>query len=325
MDTITHLLHGYSIYFFLRKDEFIQEERRALYRTALIFSILPDFDYIFKLFGDIAYFRHHRGITHSIFFNILLILFFYLFLKKKKNSIPKTITICASLNLAAHIIFDLLTSYGTMILEPFSNKRYALDLFFILDIFIWAALLFPLIINFITKKFVIIKTAVVLSFVAIIFYAFYVFNFQKSLANKTNYILDNSEIKLIKILPSFILYNYQKAILEDKHYYYYADLYDENRFITTQFEKFDKSKLQQISIFNKAVDSEILDFYLWFSRFPVYYIKENKNDLELAIFDLRFYSETFDIRDNSIFGLKLVYNKFNDELSYKFRGASGKL
>jgi len=45
----------------------------------------------------------------------------------------------------AHTFLDLATSYGTMILSPFSDTRFALDWLFIVDLFLTSILLFPLI------------------------------------------------------------------------------------------------------------------------------------------------------------------------------------
>ncbi len=47
------------------------------------------------------------------------------------------------LGIGSHIFFDLVTSYGTMVLRPFSDRRFSLDLWFILDPYVWLILGVP--------------------------------------------------------------------------------------------------------------------------------------------------------------------------------------
>jgi inner membrane protein len=49
--------------------------------------------------------------------------------------------------LVSHAILDLLTSYGTMILSPFSEHRFSWDLVFIIDLVFSGIIFFPLVVS----------------------------------------------------------------------------------------------------------------------------------------------------------------------------------
>ena len=95
----------------------------------------PDLDVIASLAGPVAFLENHRGVTHSL---VLLPLWalLYSFLLSKILREPRGwralygITATA---LALHIAGDLITTYGTMILAPFSDWRAVIGTTFIID------------------------------------------------------------------------------------------------------------------------------------------------------------------------------------------------
>src|SRR6185436_9572713 len=80
----------------------------------------------------------HRGFTHSILFQLLLIPIAAYFLKrlynKKVFSLNGWMLLIGS-NLFLHIFLDALTAYGTGWFEPFSHYRVSFNTLFILDPF----------------------------------------------------------------------------------------------------------------------------------------------------------------------------------------------
>jgi inner membrane protein len=149
MDTATHALTGYVI------------ARAGLNKgtgkwgtiAAVTASIFPDVDLLLGIFGSEFALKYHRGLTNSVFlivpFSLLLALFF-----AKISRIGKYwrfFVICVVV-IVAHDFLDLATSYGTMILSPFSDYRFKLDWLFIIDPYFVAALLFPLIALFFWKQ-----------------------------------------------------------------------------------------------------------------------------------------------------------------------------
>jgi len=113
-------------------------ERRGA-RGALLLgfvtAMLPDLDFLWA--GDrIGYLRTHRGWTHS--FVLLPVVSFGLALLGRwlwrEKRLSELWLLCA-VGQASHILFDWMTSYGTMLLVPFTRARYSLDWVFILDPF----------------------------------------------------------------------------------------------------------------------------------------------------------------------------------------------
>jgi len=129
MDTVTHGIAG-SV--FARSLTRRPGARGALV-LGLVAAMLPDIDFLF-LPDRIAYIRGHRGWTHSF---VLLPLFALgLALAGKllyRHARLATLWIFSAVGIATHILFDWITSFGTMFWLPFTGARYTLDWVFILD------------------------------------------------------------------------------------------------------------------------------------------------------------------------------------------------
>ncbi len=109
-------------------------------------AMLPDADYVLRLFSDTLYLRYHRGITHSVLLLPLWAWLCYSLLPNRRGQNPRLPWLIAAA-LATHIMLDLVTSFGTMILAPFSDWRATLDLVFIIDPLFSGTLLLPLILT----------------------------------------------------------------------------------------------------------------------------------------------------------------------------------
>lgn len=110
--------------------------------------MLPDADYILTFISDTIYLQYHRGITHSVLMLPLWSWLIYALISKTRTALPAWLIAAA---IALHIGLDLITSFGTMILAPFSDWRATLDLVFIIDPLFTACLLMPLLLAFIWK------------------------------------------------------------------------------------------------------------------------------------------------------------------------------
>ena len=145
MDNLTHALSGALIARATapkpQPGVTIPLGRRIVLGT--IAASLPDLDYVIGWFSPLAYLIHHRGFTHSF---VLLPLWSFVFA-----------WLCAKLwrggpgwrayfgvfawGIGIHIIGDWITSYGTMLLSPLSDRRFALSTTFIIDLWLGAILL----------------------------------------------------------------------------------------------------------------------------------------------------------------------------------------
>lgn len=116
------------------------------HRAAVVGAVagaLPDVDVLFSLDGD--YFDQlvtHRGITHSLFFAPVVGPALGWVIWRWQNARGKTPTdrarpadwmVVATLALLSHPLLDYLTPYGTQLLAPFSNQRFALSAMPIVD------------------------------------------------------------------------------------------------------------------------------------------------------------------------------------------------
>lgn len=101
-------------------------------------AMLPDIDFLWA--GDrVGYLSLHRGWTHS--WILLPLVSFALALLSHRLwrhvSVSELWLYCA-VGQASHILFDWITSYGTMFFIPITRHRFSLDWVFILDPFFTA-------------------------------------------------------------------------------------------------------------------------------------------------------------------------------------------
>ncbi len=140
MDSITHTLAGAVI------AQAINDERLGKWGTVagLAMGFFPDSDFVLGLFDRHFYLEYHRDFTHSLLLIPFYALFFsWLFVKiSKRPHFWGFYKICLPV-LFSHVVLDLLTSYGTMILSPIFEHRFSWDLVFIVDLFFSAILFLP--------------------------------------------------------------------------------------------------------------------------------------------------------------------------------------
>jgi len=145
MDPLTHALSGSML-------------ARALVRKPLpggqvillvLLTMAPDADFVLKFISDTTYLQYHRGVTHSLLMLPLWTWLIWSLLPERRAAFDYRPTRLSpwliGAAIALHIFLDLITSFGTMILAPFSDWRAALDLVFIIDPLFTACLLLPLI------------------------------------------------------------------------------------------------------------------------------------------------------------------------------------
>jgi len=142
MDPFTHALGGYAIARAVPRSPL---PRAWLWRLTLL-AMAPDADYVLRLISDAAYLHYHRGVTHSI---LMLPLWAWLALSlfpRRREAYPLLPWLIGAV-IACHIVFDLITSFGTMIFAPISDARIAWDLVFIIDPLFSAMLAIPLLLG----------------------------------------------------------------------------------------------------------------------------------------------------------------------------------
>jgi inner membrane protein len=96
----------------------------------------PDLDFVAGLAGPVEYILNHRGVTHSVLLLPLWALGVAWVLAKLLRE-PRGWGAFYAVGAAAiglHIAFDVITSYGTQVLAPFSDWRAGIGTTFIIDL-----------------------------------------------------------------------------------------------------------------------------------------------------------------------------------------------
>jgi inner membrane protein len=142
MDTTTHALAGYVI----AKTGIARDTGKWGTIAGVSAAIFPDIDLLLGFLGTEFSLKYHRNLTNSVFLAVpFSLLFAWLFVRISKIRRFWTFFVIWIVEILAHTFMDLMTSYGTMILSPLSDQRFALDWLFIVDLFLVASLLLPMI------------------------------------------------------------------------------------------------------------------------------------------------------------------------------------
>ncbi len=146
MDNITHTLTGLAI----SQAGFNRKTRYATL-AIIVGANLPDVDMVSRIWGNVAYLKFHRGITHSVIgataLAALLAGIVY-FLGKRARSPKKGppldgrwLLLGCWVATASHLLLDFTTSYGIRLFMPFNNHWYAWGIEPIVDPFLWLILI----------------------------------------------------------------------------------------------------------------------------------------------------------------------------------------
>jgi inner membrane protein len=133
LDTLTHALSGALL------ARAVVPQGRAVPRyvaAGFLACAAPDLDFLWTSGSAVDYVLHHRGITHSL---VLLpawavgVAWLLAKILRDRGGWRAYYGIAAAA-LALHIAGDLVTSFGTMILAPFSDWRAEIGTTFIIDL-----------------------------------------------------------------------------------------------------------------------------------------------------------------------------------------------
>ena len=103
-------------------------------------AIFPDLDFVLGWISELTYLRGHRGVTHSLILLPLwgLLIAWLLARFWQRGGLAGAgwrsfyLVVCSAL--FRHILGDLITQFGTMILAPFSDQRFGWGTTFIIDL-----------------------------------------------------------------------------------------------------------------------------------------------------------------------------------------------
>lgn len=137
MDTGTHFVMGIGLYGLAHLDPSVTSNSEMLFATLLgtvIGSQAPDTDTLYRLKGNAAYVRNHRGWTHSLpmilIWPTLIAGILFLFIPQV-NVITLWLWTCLAVFI--HIFIDCFNAYGTQALRPFRTTWISLNVINIFD------------------------------------------------------------------------------------------------------------------------------------------------------------------------------------------------
>ena len=135
MDTLTHALSGALLARATAPKDSPPASLRRRVAAGFLACASPDLDVVAGVFGPVAFIENHRGVTHSlVLLPLWALLYSFLLAKILREPLgARALYAVTAMSLALHIAGDLITTYGTMILAPFSNWRAQIGTTFIID------------------------------------------------------------------------------------------------------------------------------------------------------------------------------------------------
>jgi inner membrane protein len=114
----------------------------------------PDLDFVASFGGPVTYLLNHRGITHSLILLPLWALGLAWLLAKivREPGGWRALYGITAMGIGLHIAGDLITSYGTMILAPFSDWRPGIGTTFIIDLWFSGIIIAGLIASAVVRR-----------------------------------------------------------------------------------------------------------------------------------------------------------------------------
>lgn len=148
MDPLTHFLVGGAIGA-LKGGAGGAALKSSVYWGTALGAVAPDSDIVTRIFGDsLTYLEHHRGASHSPVGLLILAAAFAGIVAAIVPGVGWLQVFPWSLAGAiSHVALDMLNSYGTRALWPWSRARLAFDILMIVDLPILGALLAALGLN----------------------------------------------------------------------------------------------------------------------------------------------------------------------------------
>jgi len=149
LDTLTHALSGALL---ARATVSKDAPPRSIPRrvaAGFFAAAAPDLDFVLAFVSPLVYLEQHRGPTHSVLLLPLWALLLSWVLAKilREPRGWRALYGVSALGLGAHILGDLVTSFGTLILAPLSYARFGWGTTFIVDLWFTGIILAGLLVS----------------------------------------------------------------------------------------------------------------------------------------------------------------------------------
>jgi len=282
MDPVTHGLTGALIAEagFSRR---LGGRGRLLLTGAAMF---PDLDIVYRFGGLPAYIENHRGLSHSFVGLFATGIFLGTIFGRIDEERRYMVWIAASwVGLFSHLLLDLVTSYGTVALYPFSRTRFYFDWVFIIDVVLSGTLLIFLLLSRRSTRSE--RLARIGLIAACGYVSFCALNHSLALHNLKLSASENGiAYETIAAIPQPGLPIRWSGILDAGTDYYQVPFYSFQK-PQPPFQVFNKTRRSFFE--QKARETEMGVLYTWFARYPVVEEYEQQGFHIVEFSDLRFY------------------------------------
>jgi inner membrane protein len=113
--------------------------------TLAIASNIPDIDVLWSIWDPWDRFMLRRTHTHALVTLPVLAALLAGAIRWRHRDRPWTVLFgLSALGIALHLLFDLVNSFGVVLLWPFTLRRFELASIFIIDLFIWGVTIAPI-------------------------------------------------------------------------------------------------------------------------------------------------------------------------------------
>lgn len=285
MDPVTHIASGAILGQAVRRRFF--PEAKAFLPFCIAGAWLPDIDNLVGRGNPELYLLHHRGLTHSLVggIGLALLLAGTARLCSQEYRLKPTFLLAYGLVLL-HIFLDLVTSYGTQVLLPFSNARLTLDAVFIVDPFWTLAMLLFLLFSVLVKEK---RTYFGLMGLAwILVYPLSNLGIEQSLENLYAAKLVREQVRFssVHFMPDAFTPYFWKVIVESEASYTTTTVTALDftpRYPSETLPRADRGLMRRL-----GASAPLFATYEWFSRYPIEE-RVREGDFELVRFgDIRF-------------------------------------
>lgn len=257
-----------------------------IWLIGMLAGMAPDLDVLIRSADNpLLFIKYHRHFTHSIFFipiGGLIVGSAFLCWSKAMREHWKTVLLAATIAYGTHALLDVCTSYGTLLLWPFNETRYALDIFPIVHPYYTVTLLLGVIAATIFKMRKPAWFALILS-TCLIFWGAYqhhrALQWQQTIAQERQH-----QIKSGRAMPDLATIRYWRSYYISGHNIYYDNLYiplfGSIKLISSfQAKQFTREELPD-DIVNNPTLMQDYNIFAWFS--DNYLIKFSDHPLIVA-------------------------------------------
>jgi len=142
LDNLAHTLIGIGV----ARSGLSRRFGRGTTATLAVASNLPDLDALWAFWDPWDRFMLRRTHTHALITLPLLAALLAVVLQRRYREQPWGVLFgLSALGIALHLLFDLVNSFGVVLLWPFSPARFELACVFIIDLAIWGFMLAPIV------------------------------------------------------------------------------------------------------------------------------------------------------------------------------------